>query len=217
MLISTIDLHKDLVEELAFDPSVNERHIAVNVDAGVVTLTGTVSSYAQKLAAEKAVKRVRGVRGIVEELTIDLPAFHQRNDADLTASAIQALRWNANIPVNALFVKVENSWITLTGTVDWQYQREAARISVASIAGVRGVINDVVLRKFVSPGDVKAKIKDSFRRNAEIDATRIVVEASEGVVTLRGPVHSWTEREDAQIAAYSIAGVSDVKNLTTVS
>jgi osmotically-inducible protein OsmY len=217
MLISTIDLHKDLVEELAFDPSVNERHIAVNVDAGIVTLTGTVSSYAQKLAAEKAVKRVRGVRGIVEELTIDLPAFHQRNDADLTASAIQALRWNANIPVNALFVKVENSWITLTGTVDWQYQREAARISVASIAGVRGVINDVVLRKFVSPGDVKAKIKDSFRRNAEIDATRIVVEASEGVVTLRGPVHSWTEREDAQIAAYSIAGVSDVKNLTTVS
>jgi osmotically-inducible protein OsmY len=217
MLISTIDLHKDLVEELAFDPSVNERHIAVNVDAGVVTLTGTVSNYAQKLAAEKAVKRVRGVRGIVEELTIDLPAFHQRNDADLTASAIQALRWNANIPVNALFVKVENSWITLTGTVDWQYQREAARISVASIAGVRGVINDVVLRKFVSPGDVKAKIKDSFRRNAEIDATRIVVEASEGVVTLRGPVHSWTEREDAQIAAYSIAGVSDVKNLTTVS
>jgi osmotically-inducible protein OsmY len=217
MLISTIDLHKDLVEELAFDPSVNERHIAVNVDAGIVTLTGTVSNYAQKLAAEKAVKRVRGVRGIVEELTIDLPAFHQRNDADLTASAIQALRWNANIPVNALFVKVENSWITLTGTVDWQYQREAARISVASIAGVRGVINDVVLRKFVSPGDVKAKIKDSFRRNAEIDATRIVVEASEGVVTLRGPVHSWTEREDAQIAAYSIAGVSDVKNLTTVS
>jgi osmotically-inducible protein OsmY len=218
LFISNIDLHKDLIEELAFDPSIDERNIAVAVNNdGVVTLTGTVPNYAQKLAAERATKRVRGVKGIAEQLTIDLPAFHERNDADLVFSAMQALRWNANIPNDAVFVTAENGRLTLTGTIEWQYQREAAALAVASIPGVRHVKNDVALRKHVAVSDVKEKIQDSFRRSAEIDATRIVVEAAGGTVTLRGSVHSWAERADASVAAYSIAGVSDVKNLTTLS
>jgi osmotically-inducible protein OsmY len=217
MIKSNIDLNKDVVAELAFDPSIDERDIAVAVSDGVVTLTGSVKSYSQKIAAERAVKRVRGVHGIAEELTIDLPAFHLRNDADLAKSALSALLWNANVPADSVLVKVEGGWVTLTGTVEWQYQRDAARLAVASLAGVRGVSNDIVLRQRVVAGDVQAKIRDSFRRDAEFDANRIQIETSDGTVTLRGPVHSWMEREGAARAAYSISGVMDVKNLTTVS
>jgi osmotically-inducible protein OsmY len=217
MIKSDIELHKDVAEELAFDPSIDEHDIAVAVSEGVVTLTGSVKSYAQELAAERAVKRVLGVHGIAEELTIDLPAFHRRNDTDLAKAALDALRWNANVPPDSVLVKVEAGWLTLSGTVEWQYQREAARLAVASLAGVRGVSNDVILRKRVAARDVQSKIYDSFLRHAEIDADRIQIESSEGVVTLRGPVHSWTERDDAASAAYSIPGVLDVKNLTTVS
>lgn len=217
MIKSNTDLHEDVVEELAFDPSIDERAIAVAVSGGVVTLTGSVKSYAQKLSAERAVKRVRGVHGIAEELTIDLPEFHLRNDADLAKSALDALRWNANLPVDSVVVKVEGGWVTLTGTVDWQYQREAARLAVVSLAGVRGVSNDIAIRQRVATSDIKAKIRDSFRRNAEFDANKIEIETSDSTVTLRGPVHSWMEREDAARAAYSVSGVSDVRNLTTVS
>src|SRR5665213_4290170 len=156
MIKSNIDLNKDVVAELAFDPSIDEQDIAVAVSDGVVTLTGSVKSYSQKIAAERAVKRVRGVHGIAEELTIDLPAFHLRNDADLAKSALSALLWNANVPADSVLVKVEGGWVTLTGTVEWQYQRDAARLAVASLAGVRGVSNDIVLNRRVIAGDVQA-------------------------------------------------------------
>ncbi len=217
MITTNTDLHKNVIDELAFDPSFDERDIAVAVSGGVVTLTGTVKSYAQKLAVEKAVKRVRGVHGIAEELTIELPMLHKRNDADLAKHALDVLGWNANLPANSVLVKVEGGWVTLTGTVDWQYQREAARLAVATLAGVCGVSNDIALRQRVAASDVKLKIRDSFVRNAEIDADRIQIETSAGNVTLRGAVHSWTEHDDAAIAAYSISGVANVKNLTTVS
>lgn len=217
MIKSGIDLHKDVVEKLAFDPSFDERDIAVAVNDGVVTLTGTVKSYTQKLAVEKAVKRVRGVHGIAEELTVELPMLHRRNDVDLAKYAIDALRWNANVAADSIIVKVEAGWVTLTGTVDWQYQREAARLAVAPLAGVRGVTNDITIRKRVVVGDIKVKIRDSFKRSADLDADRVQIEATGGTVTLRGPVHSWTERDDATIAAYSISGVADVRNLMTVS
>src|SRR5665213_131381 len=203
MIKSNIDLNKDVVAELAFDPSIDEQDIAVAVSDGVVTLTGSVKSYSQKIAAERAVKRVRGVHGIAEELTIDLPAFHLRNDADLAKSALSALLWNANVPADSVLVKVEGGWVTLTGTVEWQYQREAARLAVATLAGVRGVSNNVALRQRVVARDVQAQIRDSFQRNAEFDANQIQIETSDGTVTLRGPVRSWTEREDAASAAYS--------------
>ena len=217
MIKTNIDLNNDVVQELAFDPSVDEHGIAVSVNDGIVTLTGSVKSYAQKLAAERAVKRVRGVHGIAEELTIDLPTFHIRNDADLVKSALDALRWNANVPADSVVVKVEGGWLTLTGTVEWEYQREAARLAVALLAGVRGVTNSITLRQRVVARDVQAQILDSFRRNAEFDANQIRIETLNGTVTLRGPVHSWMEREDAANAAYSVPGVADVKNLMTVS
>ena len=217
MIKSDTDLHKDIIEELAFDPSIDERDIAVAVSGGVVTLTGLAKTYAQKLAAERAVKRVRGVHGLAEELTIDLPALHRRSDVDIVKSALEALRWNTNVPTDSVIVKVENGLATLTGTVEWQFQREAARLAVGSLGGVRGVLNDITIRERVIANDSKTKIHDSFERNADIDANHIKIETSGGTVTLRGSVHSFTQRDEAANAAYSISGVLDVKNLTTVS
>jgi osmotically-inducible protein OsmY len=211
-----IDLHKHVVEELAFDPSVDERTIAVAVSGDVVTLRGFVKSYSQKLAAEKAVKRVRGVHGIAEELTIELPVFHVRNDADLVSSALDALRWNVNVPNDSVLVSAESGELTLTGTVEWHHQREAAQVAVASLAGVTGVRNQIALRAHDGAGDIAAKIHAAFERSAQVDADRVKIELSAGTVTLRGPVHSWAERADAESAAYSIPGVWHVRNLTNI-
>jgi osmotically-inducible protein OsmY len=212
-----IDLHRHVVEELAFDPSIDERAIAVAVSGDVVTLRGFVNSYAQKLAAEKAVKRVRGVRGIAEELTIDLPVFHVRNDADLVSAAVAALRWNVNVPNDAVLVSAEAGELTLTGDVEWHHQREAAQHTVASLEGVRAVSNKITLRSLNAVGDVRAKIRSAFARSAQVDADRVTVEMSKDTVTLRGPVHSWAEREDAENAAFSIPGVCNVRNLTIIA
>ena len=217
MVKSNTDLHKDVLEELAFEPSIDERKIGIAIKDGVVTLSGTVPSYAQKLAAEKTVKRVSGVHGIVEDLKIDLPMLHRRNDSDIASAAVDALRWNTSIPKDAVIVKVEAAWITLSGKVDWQFQREAARLTIGALAGVSGVSDEIELRGRPSSADVKAEIRKSFIRHSEMDAARIVVESLDGTVTLRGPVHSWAERDDATTAAYSIPGVTHVKNLTTVS
>jgi osmotically-inducible protein OsmY len=173
-------------------------------------------SPAKKLDAEDAVKRVSGVHGIAEELKIELPLLHRRNDADLAKSA-EALLWNSNVPADSVIIKVENGWVTLMGSVDWQYHREATRHAIARLAGVRGVSNEITLRHRVVASDVRAKLRESFRRSAEIDADKIEIVSADGTVTLRGVVHSWTERADAAAAAYSIAGVIDVKNYTTVS
>ena len=214
---SNITLTTDVLEELAFDPSVDARKITVSATDGAVTLSGTVPSYPQKLAAERAVKRVLGVHGIAEELKIELAASHQRNDSDIVSAALDALRWNTTVPRDAVTVAAQGGWLTLSGVVDWEFEREAARHAVSSLAGVLGVFNDLTLRSRVATKDVKAQIVASFRRSAEIDAERIAVEASGGTVTLRGTVHSWLEREDARMAAYSTPGVLKVENFTTVA
>ena len=215
--LSDADLHKNVVAELAFDPSVDDRNIAIAVRDGVVTLSGTVRHFAQKAAANGAVKRVGGVHALAENITIDLPELHVRNDTDLALSALEALRWNSIVPQDSVMVEVENGHITLTGSVDWQFQRETVRAAVASLAGVRGIINDIDIRTQETAENIKSKIGDSFRRSASIDAARISVEARGGIVTLSGTVHSWAEREDAVRAAYSVGGVTDVENLTTIA
>ena len=215
--LSDADLHKNVVAELAFDPSVDERNIAIAVRDGVVTLSGTLRVFAQKSAADAAVKRVGGVLGLAENITIDLPELHVRTDTDLALSALEALRWNPLVPQGSVLVKVDAGHVTLTGSVDWQFQRETARAAVASLGGVRGIINDINLRTQETAENITSKIGDSFRRSASIDAARVCVEVRDGIVTLSGTVHSWAEREDAVRAAYSVAGVCDVENLTTIA
>jgi osmotically-inducible protein OsmY len=209
-------LQEDVVEELAFDPSVDASNIAVAAKAGVVTLTGRVSSYAEKLAAERAVKHVAGVHAIAEELEIDLPAFHERSDADIAAEVINALNLDVTIPRDAISATVERGRVTLDGQVEWQYQKENAHRAIAHLRGVRSICDLIRVAPRPSVTDLRESLRKTFRRNAEIDADRLIIETNRGTVTLRGPVHSLAESTAATHAAFSVPGVSNVKNLTYI-
>lgn len=209
-------LEHDVIDELNLDPSLDASKIGVAASNAIITLTGSARTYAEKLAAEEGVKRVVGVRGIANELEIDLPQSHVRNDTDIARVAVSILQWDTTLPQDSITISVSNGFVTLDGQLDWQYQKERAKTLVQSIAGVRGVSEHFTIKPSVIVSDVKAKIRQAFQRGAEIDADRIQVETSDGVVKLRGTVHSWAERADATRAAYSIRGVRLVENFTQV-
>jgi osmotically-inducible protein OsmY len=211
------ELQHDVIDELDFDPSLDASGIGVAADNGIVTLTGSVPTYAEKLAAEEAVTRVAGVKGIANELEIDLPQSHIRDDTDIAHAAVSILEWDTTLPRDRVTVEVSNGFVKLEGQLDWQFQKERAKSLVQSIAGVRGVTDRITVKPRIIAGDVKTKIRQAFQRSAEVDADRIQVETGDGVVTLRGTVHSWVERADATRAAYSIPGVRVVENFTQVS
>jgi osmotically-inducible protein OsmY len=211
------ELQHDVIDELDFDPSLDASRIGVAADNGIVTLTGSVPTYAEKLAAEEAVTRVAGVKGIANELEIDLPQSHLRDDTDIAHAAVSILEWDTTLPRDGVTVEVSNGFVKLEGQLDWQFQKQRAKSLVQSIAGVRGVTDRITVKPRIIAGDVKTKIRQAFQRSAEVDADRIQVETGDGVVTLRGTVHSWVERADATRAAYSIPGVRVVENFTQVS
>lgn len=211
-----LDLQKTVAEELAFEPSVDAARIGVAAKDGIVTLTGIVDSYAEKIAAEHAAKRVAGVKGLASAIDVELPAFHRRSDADIAAAALNVLAWDVSVPNDAVKVQVEDGWMTLEGQVDWEYQRERAEHVVRHLTGVRGLTNLIGIKPRVSVADVKEKLRQAFARRAGVEANELDVEAANGIVTLRGHVHSWAERADATRAAFSIPGVTNVENLTTL-
>ena len=210
-------LQMDVSDELRWDPRVAEMEIAVAAKDGVVTVSGTVKNFAQKHAVERAVERVSGVKAIADELTINLPIAFQRSDTDLAHSAVRALEWNIEVPDEGIKARVEKGWVTLEGSAEWAYQRSAAERAVRYLIGVKGVSNLIVLKPKASAFEVGKKIKDALRRNAEVDADRIVVEAADGRVTLRGNVRSFAERRDAELAAWSSPGVTTVDDKLTVA
>ena len=218
-MITDSNLQRDVMQELKDEPSVDASQIGVAAKSGVVTLTGVVASYAEKLAAEHAAKRVSGVQGVADDLTVRLPDGRQRIDADIAKAALDALRWNAWVPDDVVKVTVDKGWITLEGTVDWQYQRDAAADGVRHLTGVRGVTNVISInpRAKVSAADVKRRIFEAFRRSAELDARRIGIDAHDGKVILHGNVHDWSEVQEAQRAAYAVPGVVEVENRLTVA
>ena len=214
---SDSQLQRDVVDELRWDPQTSNTELGVAVKDGVVTLSGTVRSYGQKLAAEHAAERVAGVRAIAEDLIVKLDGFGTRTDTDIAHSVVNALRWDSRVPGEKITAKVENGWITLNGTTEWKFQSEAAERAVRYLLGVRGVSNLIQVRSAASSVTVKSKIEAALKRSAELDAKRISVEAMGSKVTLRGTVRSWTERRDAENAAWAAPGVTQVEDLIAVS
>jgi len=211
-------LHQNVLDALQWEPSVRDEEIGIAVKDGVVTLSGFVDSYAEKRTAERLVEKVSGVKAIAEELKVKLPTGSHRSDTDVAHAVVNALRWNVQVPDERLTTKVENGWVTLEGDVDWYFQHDAAERAVRYLTGVRGVTNRIRIRPAkASPFEVTNKIKDALRRNAELDAERITVEAHEGHVTLGGTVRSYAERRDAEHAAWSAPGVTAVEDRITVS
>jgi osmotically-inducible protein OsmY len=211
-------LRQDIIDELDFEPSVKAAHIGVAVDSGVVTLSGHVCSYAEKLAAEQAAKRVKGVKAIAQEIEVRYPSDKKTGDDEIAERAINILFWNAVVPSDQIQIKVQNGWVTLTGAVEWQFQRTGAENAIRRLSGVAGVINDIAIKVQAHPGDVKRKIEDALKRHAEIEAQRIQVSVQGGTkVALNGSVHDWQEREAIKLAAWSAPGVTSVEDHLTIA
>ena len=211
-MINEHQLRHDVLDELEYDPSVNAAHIGVGVNAGVVTLTGFVSSYSEKLAAERAARRVKGVKAIAEEIEIRLPSDKKVADDEIAGRAVDILKWRVGFPANRISVKVEKGIVTLTGDVDWRYQKSEAEAVVHNLAGVAGVANLIRVNSAVQVPEVKEKIQKALHRSADLDASRITVQIDGGKVVLGGKVHASYERDIAERAAWSAPGVTEVQD-----
>jgi osmotically-inducible protein OsmY len=209
-------LQKDVMDEIKWEPSTTAAQIGVTAANGVVTLTGVVATYAEKGAIERAAQRVEGVKGIAQEITIKPYGVHVKNDTEIAAAAVSALRWHVWVP-SGIQATVAQGWVTLKGTADWDYQRTAAYDAVRFMPGVKGVSNDITLKPTVQPSAVKDQIEKAFVRSAELDAGTVKVAADGGAVTLSGSVRSWNEKTQASSAAWNAPGVNSVTNDIAVS
>ncbi len=203
-------LKQEILDELDWEPSVDAAHIGVTVHDGVVTLTGHVPTFAQKLAAERAAKRIKGVRAVAEEIEVRLPSDHKIDDEDIAKRALDSLAWRVGVPDEGVQVLVQRGWITLRGEVDWQFQRKAAENAVRLLAGVTGVSNQISLKPSDQPGDLKRRIESALARNALNEAGDLRVTLAGGRVTLEGTVHSWHDRRLVEDAVWAAPGVSAV-------
>ena len=211
-----MEIQQDVVAELKWDPSLRDDDVAVSVRDGVVTLAGFVDSYSDKWRAERVASKVKGVRGIANDLEVRLPARASRTDPEIARAAVDALKWNINVPDDRITVKVSNGWVTLEGDVDWYFQKEAAERAVRDITGVKGVTNLVALRSRTSPTDLKERIREALQRAALFDADRITVEVQGTKAVLRGTVRSYAEMVEAERAVRNAPGITEVENRLTV-
>lgn len=212
-----LKLQQRVIDELEFEPAVNAAHIGVSVRGSVVTLTGHVETFAEKFAAERAARRVKGVSAVAQEIEVHLPVDKKTADDEIAQRAVKILEWDVAVPSDAIVVKVEHGIVTLNGTVDWAFQRAEAEYDVRKLSGVKGVVNLIAIRPRVRAEEVRAKLAAAFERNADLEAGRITVDVADGKVVLGGKVNSWTEREAAERAAWSVAGVTTVDDRIAIA
>lgn len=203
-------LRDRILDELDWDPRFDAADIGVAVDEGIVTLSGHVRTYAEKVAVEDAVKRVKGVRGIAQEVEVRTVAGAKATDDQIARRAADAIGWDVLIPKDSVKVKVQNGFLTLDGEVDWQYQRRRAEEAVRNLSGVRGVNNSIQLKDRVSVPDIQKRIEDALKRNAAVEAKAIRVAVADGKVTLEGQVDDWSELEAVESAVWAAPGVKAV-------
>lgn len=207
------ELRQHVIDELDFEPSIDSADIGVAAENGVITLTGHVPSYAQKMAAERATWRVKGVKAIAQEMKVRIPGDKQRDDDEIARRAVDILAWNSLIPRDAIHVRVQNGFVTLSGQLDWNFQRKAAEADIRKLTGVAGVINEITLKPAIQAVDIKQRITDALKRHAESEARNIKVDVRDGdTVSLEGEVDNWDERQAVVNAAWSAPGVRSVED-----
>jgi osmotically-inducible protein OsmY len=209
-------LQQAVIDELDWEPSVHASHIGVTASNGVVTLSGHVPTYWEKRAAERAAQRVKGVKAIVEEIDVQLRGEDRWADDTIAERALQRLASDAAVPEDRITFKVEDGWVTLTGEVDWHFQKTAAERDVHNITGVRGLTNQITIKPQVQRFEVRDKIAKALARTAALDAAAISIQTDDGSVTLKGKVHSWSERRLVEDAAWSAPGVTEVNDKLTI-
>ncbi|MBE0391905.1 osmotically-inducible protein OsmY [Flavobacterium sp. 7E] len=207
-----LSIKENVLEELQWQPSIDETQIGVIVKDGIVTLSGTVDSYVKKQEAEKAARSVVGVKGVAEEIAVKYGTNSNKSDTEIATAAVNALKWNISVPENKIEVKVENGWVYLTGEVLWDFEKNAAKRAVETLTGVHYVVNNIALKNTVDAVDIKEKIKKAFERSADIDAKDIIVKADGHTIKLTGKVHSLKEKDKAKTTAYYAPGVWRVEN-----
>ena len=203
-------LRQNGIDELAFAPSLDAASIGVAAEHGVVTLSGHVTSYTQKMAAERAAWRVKGVKGIAQEIEVRVPGHKRRADDEIAQRALSILAWSEEVPHDAVKVRVSDGWITLSGKVRWNHQRLAAESAVRELSGVFGVINQISLDNPVESTDVRKRIADALARRTSLEADRIGIDVDGTTVTLTGNVDNWDERVAVECAAWAVNGVRNV-------